>query len=131
MPAGDAQRIWFPEMLDELKKTWSSAMTWEELTDFCHLMTEKRRGIRQTKGIRPPRIRCHKCGQVSRSDISGVSIRSALFALKNNGVITATEFRGLNRSWMRHKAKYGLDSYGRKVETPQPEPTAQILAAEK
>jgi len=120
MPAGDTQQIWFPEMLDELKRTWSSAMTWEEFADFCHRMTEKRRGIRQTKGIKPPRIRCPKCGQASRSDISGVSIRSVLFALKNSGVITAAEFKELQRSWMRHKAKHGLDPYGRKVETPRP-----------
>ena len=35
MPAGGAQRIWFPEMLSELKRIWSSALTWEELADFC------------------------------------------------------------------------------------------------
>lgn len=130
MPAGDAQRIWFPEMLDELKRTWSRAIAWEELADFCHRMTEKRRGIRQMRGISPPRMRCPKCGQASRSDISGVSIRSALFALKNNGVVTAAEFKELNRSWMRHKAKHGLDPYGRKVETPHTELTTQILASE-
>lgn len=120
MLAGDAQRIWFPEMHDELKRTWSRAMTWEELADFCHSMMEKRRGIRQTKGIRPPQMRCPKCGQVSRLDISGVSIRSALFALKNSGVVTTAEFEELNRSWMRHKAKHGLDPYGWKVKAQRP-----------
>jgi hypothetical protein len=42
MPAGDVQRIWFPEMLAELTNTWSSVMTWEELVDFCHRMMVKR-----------------------------------------------------------------------------------------
>jgi hypothetical protein len=107
-------------MLEELKSTWSSAMTREEFVDFCHRMTEKRRGIRQTKGIKPPRMRCPKCGQASRSGVSGVSIRSALFALKNNGVVTAAEFKEPDRKWMRHKAKHGLNPYGRKVETPRP-----------
>jgi len=75
---------------------WSSAMTWEELVDFCQRITEKRKSIRQTKGIKPPRMRCLKCGQESRSDISTVSIRSALFALKNNCVVTSAGFEELN-----------------------------------
>ena len=96
MPAGNAQQVWFPEMLNELKSTWSSAMTWEELPDLCRRMTEKLRDIRQTKGIKPPRIRCLKCRQASRSDISGVSIRPALFALKNNCVVTSAGSEELN-----------------------------------
>jgi hypothetical protein len=47
-------------------------------------------------------------------DISCISIRSVLFVLKNNGLVTAAEFKELQRSWMRHKAKHSLDSYGRK-----------------
>ncbi|MBI3923969.1 MAG: hypothetical protein HY319_00360 [Armatimonadetes bacterium] len=117
MPAGDAQRVWFPKMLEELKSTWSTLMTWEELADFCEGMTEQRRGIRQALGIKPPRMRCPKCGQVSRSSIAGVSIRSALFALKNVGVVTAAEFEELDRNWKRHKARHALDAYGRNLES--------------
>ena len=117
MPSGDAQRLWFPEMLEELRSTWSGAMTWEELADFCGRMTEKRKEIRRTRDIQPPRTRCVKCGRVSSSDISGVSIRSALFALKNNGVVTDAEFKDLDRSWKRHKARHSLDPYGRKLRT--------------
>ena len=46
MPAGDAQRAWFPEMLEDLKSHWSSDMTWEELAVFCRDMTEKRQRIK-------------------------------------------------------------------------------------
>jgi hypothetical protein len=120
MSAGDAQRVWFTEMTEELKSAWSRAMTWEDLADFCHRMTEIRRNIRETRGIKPPRMRCPKCGKVSMSEISGISIRSALFALKNNGIITEAELKHLDKSWMRHKAKHGLDRYGRKVETLRP-----------
>ena len=115
MPAGDAQRVWFPEMFAELKTSWSGTMPWEEFTDFCARMTEKRKQIRQERGIQPPKTRCPICGKASRSDISGVSIRSALFALKNNGVITDAEFQELDKSWTKHKKKNGLDAHGRKV----------------
>lgn len=115
MPAGDAQRVWFPEMLEELKTSWSRTMSWGELADFCARMTEKRRRIRRERGIKPPQTRCPKCGKISRSDISGISIRSALFALRNNGSITDAEFKDLDKSWMKHRKKNALDAHDRKT----------------
>ena len=93
-------------------------MTWEELAEFCQRMTEKRKGIRQSRGIEPPQMRCPRCGKVSRSDIQGVSIRSALFALRNNGFVTEADFKKLDREWKRHKATHDLDAYGRSTKTP-------------
>ncbi len=115
MPSGDAQRAWFPEMLEELKTSWSRTLFWEELADFCALMTERRSHIRRERGIRPPQARCPKCGKVPRADIAGVSIRSALFALRNNGIITDDEFKRLDKSWMKHKQRNDLDAYGRRT----------------
>jgi len=83
MPSGDAQRIWFPEMLEELKTSWSETMSWDELADFRTRTIEIRMQIREERAIQPPKTRCPRCGKVSRSDISGVSIGSALFALGN------------------------------------------------
>ena len=118
MAAGDAQRVWFPEMLDDLRAAWSASMSWDELAGFCQCMTEKRRAIRQARGIRPPQIRCPRCGAVSRSDIPGVSVRSALFALKMLGVVTEAKFKGLDRSWKKHRAAAGVDAYGRPAALP-------------
>lgn len=74
MPGGDAQRVWFPEMLEELKRMWSSAMTWEELVDFCQRITEKRKSIRQTKGIKP-----HACDVSSAGRSQGRTSRQSPF----------------------------------------------------
>ena len=74
----------------------------------------ERKQIRRERGIQPPKTRCTKCGKVSRSDISGVSIRSALFALRNNGVITNEEFKKIDKSWMKHKKENGLDANGQR-----------------
>ena len=116
MPAGDAQRVWFAEMIEELKHGWSRTMSSDEVADLCACMTEKRKQIRQERGIQPPKMRCAQCGSVSRSDILGISIRSALFALKNSGVITDIEFRELDKSWTKHRKKNGLDAFGRRAE---------------
>jgi len=115
MPAGDAQRVWFPEMIEDLKVHWSSSMNWEELAVFCRRMTDKRKWIRQSREIKPPMIRCSRCGEVSRSDIQGISIRSALFTLKKIGIVSETEFKKLERDWNKFKKKSSLDAYGNKT----------------
>ena len=130
MASGDPQRVWFSEMLDELERWWSHATSWEELADFCARMTRIRRRIRQERGIQPPRPRCPKCGQVSQSDIAGITIRSALFALKKRGVITDGEFKELDRSWMMHKKKHGLDPYGTKAGTPSSASVAESTGSD-
>ena len=118
MPSGDAQRVWFPEMIEELKTTWSNAMSWDELADFCERMTEMRKRIREERGIQSPKMRCNQCGgnMLPMADASGISIRSALFALRNNGVITNDAFKELDKSWMKHKKKNNLDANGRKIK---------------
>ncbi len=42
MPAGDAQRAWFPEMLEDLKSYWSTDWSWKGFSVFCEVMTEKK-----------------------------------------------------------------------------------------
>ena len=88
MPAGDAQRVWFPEMLSELRRVWSANISWEGLAALCARVTEIRTDIRRTRGILPPLTRCRACGRASRSDIPGVSVRSALFAVAREDLVT-------------------------------------------
>ena len=116
LPPGDAQRVWFPAMLEALRNTWSSTMGWDELIAFCASMTELRREIRQARGLRPPRLRCSHCGSETRSDIKGVSVRSALFALRKEGIVTEAEFRELDKGWKRCRAEHGLDHLGQPVD---------------
>ena len=123
MPAGDAQRVWFLEMLEDLRSFWSKETAWEKLADFCERMTEKRKEIRLARGIQPPMMWCPKCGKRTRASVSNVSIRSALFALKKDGLITDAEFKDLDKSWVKHKKANGLDAYGQKSKTPRDEGT--------
>ncbi len=113
MPSGDAQRVWFPAMLEELERTWSPSTSWEALVDFCQKMTELRRRIREAAGIRGPQLRCPRCGKLSQPEFYAVSIRSALYALRTLGLLTAEELRELDRSWKSHRAGRHLDAYGR------------------
>ena len=115
MASGDAQRVWFPEMLNQLRTAWLASMTWDELAAFCQRVTVERRALRASRGIEPPTTRCSRCGAASKSDIRGVTIRSALFALRKMGVVEEAGFKALDKSWMRHKVANQLDPYGRRV----------------
>lgn len=114
MPAGDAQRVWFPEMLEVLIASWSPSTTWDELVELCGRLTELRTDLRQSRGIQAPLTKCSKCGGVSRGDIKGVSVRSALFALRKADVLSDTDFERLDHDWKRHRAVRGLDALGKK-----------------
>lgn len=121
MPAGDAQRVWFPAMLSELHRARAANMSWEDLAALCARVTEMRTEIRRSRGILPPLTRCPACGHASRSDIAGVSVRSALFALASEGLVTDAEFRRRDRDWKKHRASLRLDPYGR-TAPPPPDP---------
>jgi hypothetical protein len=120
MAAGDANRVWFPEMIAELTRVWSPEMTWEELAAFCERVTEQRRAIRQARGILPPLMRCRRCGSVSRTDITGVSVRSALFMLRKAGLVSGDELAALDKRWMKHRKATGVDAFGRARSSAEP-----------
>lgn len=96
---------------------WIPAATGEELAEFCERMSEMRRAIWESKGIRAALVRCPKCGAQSRSDGGDVSIRSALFALRKSGVVSEADFKALEKNYRKMR---GLDAYGRNVEQGVP-----------
>lgn len=112
MPAGDTQRAWFPEMLEDLKSHFSSDMSWEELAAFCRDMTEKRHRIREARNIKPARRTCGECG--GNMVLPPVSIRSALFALRKINVINESELKRLDQEWNKHRKAHCLDAWGNK-----------------
>lgn len=119
MAAGETHRVWFPDMLNELKQSWSESMSWEELSEFCERMSEMRRRTRESRGIKPAVSRCPKCGEESASDGGDVSIRSALFALRKTGIVAEAEFKAIDKQWRRYRKMRGLDAYGKEVGHPK------------
>ena len=101
-------------MREILTAAWSPTTTWDQLVDLCGRLTELRTDLRQSRGIQAPLMKCSKCGSVSRADITGVSIRSALFALRKVGAISDSDFQRLDRAWRKHRAARGLDALGKK-----------------
>jgi hypothetical protein len=118
MAAGDAQRVWYPEMLAELKQYWSAGIPWDEVIAFCERMTVMRKELAMSKDIKPPMITCHKCGTRARAAYPTISVRSLIFALHKIGAVSPEEVKEMDRDWKRHQRKNRLDGYGRSKSEP-------------
>ncbi len=113
MPAGDAQRAWFPEMLSELEQRWYPDMTWNEYIDFCLEMTRMRENIWKIRDIRPAKMWCPNCQDYHDGRPPPISIRSMFFALKKMKILGENEFKELEKSWKKYRKSQNLDSYGK------------------
>jgi len=110
MPSGDSTRVWFPEMLDNLKERWEKTMDWDSVISLCNEMTEFREVIKKEKGIKPAKFKCGNCAE--SMVLAPVSVRSLLFALMKVGKIRKETFDKLDKSWKSHQRKNKLDGYG-------------------
>lgn len=124
MASGDARRVWFPELIEALTAAWSPTLPWDELAALLAVLNERRKAIRSERGLRPPRFTCPGCGAASREDIPGISIRSALFALRKSGAVSEEECARLDASWQAHQSSNRLDSYGNPRPPRRPSPRA-------
>lgn len=114
MAAGDAQRVWHPAMLAELKQFWMPGKSWDEVVAFCDRMTIMRKELALSKDIKPPMIKCHKCGTRARAAYPTISVRSLIFALQKIDVVSDEQLKEIDRDWKKHQRKNKLDGYGRK-----------------
>jgi len=116
MAIGDAQRVWYPEMLADLKQYWFIGVPWEEVIAFCGKMTIARKELALSKGIKPPMYKCPKSGLRAQAAYPTISVRSLIFALQKVGAISNDELKEIDRDWKEYRRKNSLDAYGKKSE---------------
>lgn len=110
MPAGDAQRVWFPEMYDCLREIDFEWDDWNAASRFCREMTAFRSSIREGKGIVETKMACPQCGS-TMSWFDGISIRSYLFAAHKIGLLTTAELNELDKRWAKYRRSKKLDKF--------------------
>jgi len=113
MPAGAAQRVWYPEMLVELERFWSPDLPWHEVIAFCDRMTVMRKELAVAKGIKPATIKCPKCGKRHTNAYPIISVRSLIFALNKAQIISDDELKSIDIDWKRYKRKHSLTATGK------------------
>lgn len=116
MPAGDAQRTWFPEMLDTLRTRWRADLSLDQLVELRGELDAMLHRIRSERQIRPPVIRCPRCGHVGEAAEPDVSVRARILSLGRCGMAPAEEVKALEKRWAAYRKKNGLDLYGKAAQ---------------
>ena len=113
MPSGDRSRVWFPEMLDRLRREWRESLAWDELIALRDRVADDLRGLRTERNLRPPTIRCRHCGRIGSAAEPRVSVRAMIISLGRFGITDSATSMQLERQWKAHAKKHGLGLDGR------------------
>ena len=109
MPKGDAQRVWFPEMLARLQREWRETMSVAALIDLRDSLDTMLHQIRSERHISSPVFTCPKCGLRGPMAEPRVSVRAMILALGRFGIAPPAKTKALERDWSRYREEQGLD----------------------
>ena len=109
MPKGDAQRVWFPEMLARLRSQWQETMSCAALVDLRDSLDTMLRQIRSERHISSPVFTCPKCGLRGPMAEPQVSVRAMILAARRFGIALPAKTKAVEREWSRYRDQQGLD----------------------
>ena len=115
MPAGDAHRVWFPEILARLRSEWNPVMPLQQLVALSNNLDLMLQQIRHERHIQAPIIRCAKCGSVGRAAEPRVSVRAVILATARFGIAEQAAAKKIEKDWAKYRIQKGLDLYGKVV----------------
>ena len=115
MPKGDAQRVWFPEMLARLQREWRETMSVAALIGLRDSLDTLLHQIRSERHISSPVFTCPQCGLRGPMAELRVSVRAMILALGRFGIALPAKTKALEREWSRYREEQGLDLYGKSL----------------
>ena len=80
MGAGDAHRVWFPEMVEHLRLRWRDELSTEALLRLRDELDDMLGRIRSTRRITNPLFKCPACGHIGRGADPHVSVHATILA---------------------------------------------------
>jgi hypothetical protein len=116
MAAGDAQRTWFPEMVDTLRNRWRAGLSFDQLIELRGELDAMLHRIRSKRNIRPPVIRCRCCGHLGESAEPDVTVRAMILSLVRFGIAAAEQVKTLEKQWAAYRKLKGLDLCGKAAD---------------
>ncbi len=120
MPAGDANRTWFPELVDILQARWHEAMLVDELIQLTAELDAALQRIRDERDIKSPMMWCPNCQARHRSAPPRVSVSAMIFALGRFGVASTETVKSTEKRWKKHRRENQLDLYGAPASKGKP-----------
>jgi len=130
MASGDAQKVWFPEMIAMLRKAADPAMSVDAVLLLRDRLDATLQRIRRTRQILPAMMWCPHCQAHHRAAPPRVSVRATLLALGRFGGGANPKAQALRKPWDKKKRQHQLDRYGQK-EDAVPSPPSQASAHER
>jgi hypothetical protein len=113
MAAGDAQRVWFPEMIEDLRSQWREGMSFDAIIGLRDRLDTTLQRLRSEGHIRPPAARCPRCGQVDEGAAPHVSVRAMILSLIRFGIAPSEPIYALEKDWAAYRKQNGLDPHGK------------------
>lgn len=112
MASGDASRIWFPEIVDELRRRWRDDQSEQELVALGSALDANLQQLRTERNIQPPMMRCRQCQGRHRAAHPRVSVRAAILAAKRFEIAPPHVVASTERRWAKFRRAQSLDRYG-------------------
>jgi hypothetical protein len=116
MAAGDAQRVWFPEMIESLRSEWQQGLSCEAIVKLRDDLDAMLQRIRSERHIRPPVFKCSKCGHVGEGE-PHVSVRAMILSVIRFGIADAEPAYMIEKGWAAYRKQQGLDLCGKSLAT--------------
>ena len=117
MAAGDAQRVWFREMVERLRDQWHPEMPFDAMIPLRDDLDKTLQRIRSERNIGSPVFRCPHCGHVGPAATPHVSVRAMILSLKRFGIAPADQIHDLEKRWAVHRKQNDLDVYGKQTSS--------------
>lgn len=113
MAAGDASRIWFEELQEDVRAKWADDLSIERLISITDHLNSILQRVRSDKKILPPQFWCSTCQKIVRSAEVQATVRATILAAQRFGVAGEDQTRALDKEWRVYRRKNSLDGYGK------------------
>ena len=112
MASGDAQKVWFPELIAMVRQAGAPAMSMETLLRLRDRLDTILQTLRQTRQILPAMMWCPHCQARHRAAPPSVSVRAPILALGRFTRATASEVQALEKQWNSYRRQHQLERNG-------------------
>ena len=106
-------------MIEEIRSRWDPDAPFTELIELSDKLDLQVRQIRSARNIKPPIIRCRRCGRVGPAGEPSVSVRAMILAASSFGIESRTVTKVVERKWAKYRAENELDIYDKPSESPK------------
>jgi hypothetical protein len=110
-------------MIERLRSQWHQGMSFDAIVELRDELDEMLQRIRSERRIRPPVLKCPKCGYVGEGAEPHVSVRAMILSLIRFGIAAAEPTYMIEKGWAAYRKEKDLDLYGK-----GPAPKSTLLA---